>query len=183
MTHTRSITFLAAAAAVALIALVATGCGGGSDGADAATAPPTTATGSPATIGVADVDDFGSILVDSRDRTLYLFESDSGTKSSCHGACATAWPPLRVNGEPTTGSGVDASLIGTTPRSDGKPQLTYNGHPLYFYAGDQEPGDLNGQGSTAFGGAWFALSASGQAVSSETSSPSDGSSSGGGYGY
>jgi predicted lipoprotein with Yx(FWY)xxD motif len=183
MTRTRPITFLAGAAVVPLIALVAAGCGGGSDGAASATAPPTTATGQPATVGVADEDNLGSILVESRGRTLYLFQKDSGTRSACYGACAQDWPPLRATGQPTTGSEADASLIGTSARSDGKPQLTYNDHPLYLFSGDTEAGDLDGQGSTAFGGAWFALSPAGDAISSETSSSSDGSSSGGGYGY
>ena len=78
---------------------------------------------------------------------------------------------------PTVGSGANASLVGTTTRSDGNPQVTYNGHPLYLYTGDNEAGDTNGQGSTAFGGGWFALSPAGNEVSGQ------GSSSGGGYGY
>jgi len=136
MTRTRPITFLAGAAVVPLIALVAAGCGGGgSDGAASATAPPTTATGQPATVGVADEDNLGSILVESRGRTLYLFQKDSGTRSACYGACAQDWPPLRATGQPTTGSEADASLIGTSARSDGKPQLTYNDHPLYLFSG------------------------------------------------
>ena len=181
MTRTRPLTFLAGAAAVPLIALIAAGCGGG-DGASE-TALPTTATGQSATVGVANEGDLGSILVDSRGRTLYLFQKDSGTKSACYGACAQAWPPLRATGQPTTGSEADPSLIGTSSRSDGRPQLTYNGHPLYLFSGDTEAGDVDGQGSTAFGGAWFALSATGDAISDGTSSSSDGSSSGGGDGY
>ena len=181
MTRTRPLTFLAGAAAVPLIALIAAGCGGG-DGRRLGDRPPTTATGQSATVGVANEGDLGSILVDSRGRTLYLFQKDSGTKSACYGACAQAWPPLRATGQPTTGSEADPSLIGTSSRSDGRPQLTYNGHPLYLFSGDTEAGDVDGQGSTAFGGAWFALSATGDATN-ETSSSSDGSSSGGGYGY
>jgi ketosteroid isomerase-like protein len=72
--------------------------------------------------------------------------------------------------KPTVGSGANASMIGTTARSDGKPQVTYNGHPLYLYAGDQKAGDTNGQGVTAFGAAWYALSAAGNQVSGQPSS-------------
>jgi predicted lipoprotein with Yx(FWY)xxD motif len=124
------------------------------------------------------------ILVDSQGRTLYMFQKDSGMKSACFGACASDWPPLRASGKPTVSSGVNASMVGTTTRSDGKPQVTYNGHPLYLYTGDQKPGDTNGEGLTAFGGGWFALSPAGNQVSGQASSSGGGtSSSGGGYGY
>jgi predicted lipoprotein with Yx(FWY)xxD motif len=73
----------------------------------------------------------GKILVDSQGRTLYLFERDSGTKSACAGACAVEWPPLRATGKPTVGGGANASIVATSNRLDGKPQVTYNGHPLY----------------------------------------------------
>jgi predicted lipoprotein with Yx(FWY)xxD motif len=112
----------------------------------------------------------GNILVNSQGLTLYLFQADSGTTSTCFGACATAWPPLRATGQPTAGSGVTASLLGTTPRSDGNPQVTYNGHPLYLYVGDKKAGDTTGQGVTAFGGGWFALSPTGAQVTSAPSS-------------
>ena len=108
-------------------------------------------------------------------RTIYLFKKDAGTKSACFGACASAWPPVRANGKPTVGPGANASLVGTTARSDGTPQVTYNGHPLYLYSADQKPGDTNGQGLNAFGGGWFALSAGGNMVS--------GHGSGSGLGY
>ncbi len=183
MTRSRLITFIAGAAAVALIALVAAGCGGGGNGATAASAPPTTTTGHPATVGVANEGNLGTILVDSKGRTLYLFQKDSGTRSACFGACAQAWPPLRANGKPTIGSGADASMIGVSARSDGRPQVTYNGHPLYLYAGDQKPGDTNGQGITAFGGGWFALSAAGNQILGQASSSGGGSGSGGGGYY
>jgi predicted lipoprotein with Yx(FWY)xxD motif len=183
MTRTRPITFLAAAAAAGLIALAAVGCGGGDD-TTAASAPPTTAGGQAATVGTANEDDLGTILVDSNGLTLYLFEKDSGTTSACSGACASAWPPLRANGKPSVGSGVDAALVGTTTRSDGKPQVTYNGHPLYLYSGDQTAGDTNGQGSTAFGGGWYALTPAGDQVSDQASSSGGGGYySGGGGGY
>jgi predicted lipoprotein with Yx(FWY)xxD motif len=116
----------------------------------------------------------GKILVDSRGRTLYLFKKDSGSKSACFGACAAAWPPLRASGKPTVGSSLRASKVRTAKRSDGKPQVTYNGHPLYRFIGDKKAGDTNGQGLTAFGGRWFALSRTGHPVSSKPSTSSGG---------
>jgi predicted lipoprotein with Yx(FWY)xxD motif len=179
MTRNRHITFLVGVAAVALIALGVAACGGGDSGATAATTPPTTASGRPATVGTASVGSLGKILVDSQGHTLYLFGKDAGTKSACFGACASAWPPLRATGKPTVGSGATASMIRTAPRSDGKPQVTYNGHPLYLYAADQKPGDATGQGLSAFGAAWFTLSPAGNRVSGQATS----SGGNGGFGY
>jgi len=177
VTRSKSITFLTAAAVVSLSALALAACGGGGSNATASTTPPTTASGRPATVGVANNGNLGKILVDAQGRTLYLFQKDSGTKSACTGACAAAWPPLRASGKPVVGTGATASMVATAPRSDGKPQVTYNGHPLYRYSADQKPGDTNGQGVTAFGAAWFAVSPAGNMVSGT------GSSSGGGNGY
>ena len=182
MTSSRSIAFIASVVAVPLIAVGVAACGGGDNGATAATTPPTTASGHSATVGTANVGSLGKILVDSQGHTLYLFGKDAGTKSACFGACASAWPPLRATGKPTVGSGANASMIGTTPRSDGKPQVTYNGHPLYLYAADQNPGDATGQGLTAFGAAWFTVSPAGNQVSGQATS-SGGTSSGGGGGF
>lgn len=102
--------------------------------------------------------------VDSQGRTLYLLQKDSGTTSSCTGACAAAWPPLRSSGNPVVLGAANASLVGTTARSDGKPQATYNGHPLYSFVMDTKSGDANGEGLTAFGGTWFAVSPAGNPV-------------------
>ena len=173
MTQRRPVTFLAAAAAVPLVALAAAGCGGGG-GATAASLPPKTPSGHAATVGAANEGSLGTILVDSQRRTLYLFRSDSGTKSACTGACAIDWPPLRATGKPTVGGGATASIVATSARSDGKPQVTYNGHPLYLFVGDKKPGDTNGQGLTAFGAGWFALSSAGNQVSTPSSSGSGG---------
>ena len=185
MKRSKSIKLIAGLAAVPVIALVGAGCGGGSYGGDdnsaAASAPPKTASGQAATVGTASEGDLGTILVDSQGRTLYLFQKDSDAKSACFGACASAWPPLRDNSKPTVDSGLSSALVGTTSRSDGMPQVTYNGHPLYLFAGDEKPGDTEGQGSTAFGGAWLALTPSGDQATAQASSSS--SSSGGGYGY
>jgi predicted lipoprotein with Yx(FWY)xxD motif len=172
MTRKRSIMFLASVATTALALLAVAGCGGGSS----SPAAPTTKDGRSATIGVAK-EGLGTILVDSQARTLYLFKRDTGTTSTCTGACAGSWPPLLVNGTPTVGSGASASMVGTTRRPDGRPQLTYNGHPLYRFANDQKAGDTNGEGLTAFGGSWFAVSPAGNQVSGQPTNT------GGGYGY
>jgi predicted lipoprotein with Yx(FWY)xxD motif len=174
---------IAGLAALPVIALVAAGCGGSGGGGDsaAAAAPSKAAASQAATIGTASDGNLGTILVDSQGRTLYLFEKDSHTKSACYGACASAWPPLRDSAKPTVDSGLSAALVGTTPRSDGMSQVTYNGHPLYLFAGDEKPGDTEGQDSTAFGGAWLALNPSGDQATAQASSAS--SDSGGGYGY
>jgi len=168
MTRTTLIFLVAAAMA----ALVVAGCGGGDDQATAATR------GGSDAINMTDNGDLGKILTDSQGRTIYLFEKDMGSKSTCSGACATDWPPVTTTGKPTAGDGLTASMVGTTTRSDGTRQVTYNGHPLYLYIGDQKAGDTNGQAVDAFGAKWYALSAAGSAVTK-----SSGSGSGGGYSY
>jgi predicted lipoprotein with Yx(FWY)xxD motif len=174
MTSIRPLTPLHSVAAIALTALGIAACGGGDgDNSSTSAARPTTPTGRPATLGVAD-SGLGKILVDSRGRTLYLFQKDVGTRSSCTGACAAAWPPLRATGKPTAGTSLAAAKLGTTPRTDGKPQVTYNGHPLYLYSADQAAGDSNGQGVNAFGGGWFALSAAGNRVTATGTNPNPG---------
>jgi predicted lipoprotein with Yx(FWY)xxD motif len=176
MTRSKLITFLASAAVIPLVVVAVAACGGGG-GATAAT--PKTTSGASATVGVAN-SSLGSILVDSTGRTLYLFKADVGTNSACTGACASAWPPLLAAGKPTAGTGLAASKIATITRSGGNRQVTYNGHPLYLYVGDQKPGDVTGQGVTAFGAAWFALTPAGNQISASASSSGGVSGSGGG---
>src|SRR3954447_18752200 len=125
MTRSRFIAFVAGAAVAALTALSVAACGSGG-GASASTAPPKTTTGRPAMVGIANAAALGKVLVDSQGRTLYLFQKDSGTQSACAGACAKAWPPLRASGKPRVGTGANASLVATTPRSVGRPQVIYN---------------------------------------------------------
>jgi predicted lipoprotein with Yx(FWY)xxD motif len=177
MHHIRPATALLTAAAGPLITLAVAACGS-SGHANAAPAAPTRSSGQPATVGVTSTS-LGQILVDSQGRTLYLFQKDTGTTSTCTDACAAAWPPLRATGQPVVGKGANSSLIGTTPRADGAAQITYNGHPVYLFIKDQKPRDTNGEGVHGFGASWFALSPAGNQVSPPAASGS--TSSGGGY--
>jgi predicted lipoprotein with Yx(FWY)xxD motif len=172
MTRSKPITFLATAAVIPLTALAVAGCGGGNNATGASSPPKQKPTHTrPASVKVAN-SRLGKILVDATGRTLYLFKKDSGTKSACSGACASAWPPLRTSGKPVVGSGANALMVGTTTRSDGQPQVTYNGHPLYTFVKDQKAGDTNGEGLTAFGGSWFVLSPAGNQISKSGSASS-----------
>jgi|SRR3954451_20894057 predicted lipoprotein with Yx(FWY)xxD motif len=170
-------------ALVAVVALALAACSnGGDDSSDAAggnttaaTGPTeTTATGSSATgasgasgtvpegsssVMTAD-SDFGQIVVDAEGRTLYVFDPDEGKKSTCYDDCEASWPPLLTDGSPS-GDGVDASLLGTTERKDGSTQVTLDGWPLYYFAGDQAPGDTNGQG---VGEVWHVVAPDGTAI-------------------
>jgi len=106
----------------------------------------------------------GRILVDSKGITLYDFVKDKRGASSCYGACAALWPPLITKGKPHAGHGVRASLLGTTKRKDGKLEVTYNGHPLYYFVSDRKPGQTTGQGVNQFGGPWWVLSPAGKEI-------------------
>ena len=112
----------------------------------------------------------GKILVDGRARTLYLFEKDKNGKSACSGQCAKFWPPLLTKGKPKAGAGAKASLLGTTKRSDGTTQVTYNKHPLYTFLNDKnKPGSTKGEGLDAFGAEWYVLGANGKKIEKEGS--------------
>jgi predicted lipoprotein with Yx(FWY)xxD motif len=180
MTRNRYLTFLARAAIVPLAALAVAAYGGVSS-ASVSTAKQEATKAKRATVRVAKTN-LGKILVNSKGRTLYLFQADSGTTSACTDTCAAAWPPL-TNATPKVGKGAKASLAGTATRSDGKPQVIYNGHPLYTYSGDQKAGNTNGQGVNAFGGLWYVLSPTGTEITStpSTSGGSGGSSGSPGY--
>src|SRR5262245_33232276 len=106
----------------------------------------------------------GRIIVDSHGRALYLFGHDRHGKSSCYGMCATYWPALITHGKPRAINGAHGALLGTTRRRNGSMQVTYNRHPLYYYAGDSRPGQIAGAGQIAFGGRWDPVSATGRAV-------------------
>jgi predicted lipoprotein with Yx(FWY)xxD motif len=116
----------------------------------------------------------GTILVTSKSHTLYLFMKDKSGKSSCSGACAANWPPYLTTAKPRAGAGAKAALLGTTKRSNGKLQVTYNHHPLYTFKFDTKAGSTKGETVDAFGGEWYAVSAKGAKV--EPASPG-----GGGY--
>ena len=121
-----------------------------------------------ATVNVSESTEFGPILVDGEGMSLYLFMADtqdSGT-STCgdDDGCAAEWPPLISQGSPVAGEGVDAALLSTITRDDGSIQVTYNGWPLYLFAGDSAAGDTVGQGIDEFGGLWFLVSPTGEAI-------------------
>jgi predicted lipoprotein with Yx(FWY)xxD motif len=121
------------------------------------------ATGTNATVSLRKTK-LGPILVNSRGHTLYLFAKDRNGKSACSASCAKFWPPLLRHGKPTAGSGVKASLLGTTRRSNGSLQVSYNKHPLYTFVLDKRAGQTNGERRLAFGAKWYAVSAKGTAV-------------------
>jgi predicted lipoprotein with Yx(FWY)xxD motif len=170
----RKIRFLIAAAAPLAIALIAAGCGGStsgsaySSGGYGSTVQASAGNGGSgaAQVGVGD-SSLGRIVVDSNGRTLYLFEKDKNGRSACYGQCATYWPPLVSDGNPVARTGAEQSLLGTIPRRDGSQQATYAGHPLYLYAGDSIAGDVNGEGSQAFGAGWDALSPAGAKIEAD----------------
>ena len=121
-----------------------------------------------ATVNVSESADHGSILVDANGMALYAFMADTqnGDTSTCgdDDGCATEWPPLVSDGDPVAGEGVDASLLGTITRDDGTMQVTYNGWPLYLFEEDTAAGDTNGQGIDEFGGLWYLVSPTGEAI-------------------
>jgi predicted lipoprotein with Yx(FWY)xxD motif len=153
-------------AAVALVAVVViSGCGGSSYGSTSksTSTPSTTSSASTAAVGTA-VGPLGKHLVDGAGRTLYLFEADKPNKSNCSGACLSIWPAYATAGKPTAKGGVAAAKLGTTMGQNGKSIVTYNGHPLYYYAADQKPGDTGGQGLDQFGAEWYVLNAAGDKI-------------------
>lgn len=173
---------LLTAFALVAAALLAAGCGSSSTSAASGStsskssggygygAPAKSATTTAPATGSATVSSrmtsLGQVLVDGNGMTIYLFEKDKGTTSMCDSSCAKFWPPVTTSGAPKAGSGVTAAKLGTTKRADGTTEVTYNGHPLYLYAGDKSVGDVTGQGLNAFGALWYVLSPTGQAITS-----------------
>ncbi len=144
---------------MAVAAVLVLGVGAFAVAALAATAPT-----KPATVKVRSVS-LGKILVNGNSQTLYLFEKDKNGKSACSGACATNWPPLLTKGTPKGSGGVKSSLLGTTKRSDGTTQVTYNKHPLYRFKGDaNKVGATKGQGLDAFGAEWYVVGTNGKKI-------------------
>ena len=108
---------------------------------------------------------YGGALVDQRGFALYLFTHDRSAASTCYGACASAWPPFVVAKRPlAAGPGARQGLLGTVRRADGRLQVTYAGHPLYYYVDDKRPGQVLCQAVTEFGGTWLVVAPNGQAV-------------------
>jgi predicted lipoprotein with Yx(FWY)xxD motif len=128
------------------------GCGGGS----------TTDTSTRSAAVDVDRTSLGRVLADVHGRTLYLFAKDTSDRSTCSGACATVWPPLLTGGRPVARAGAASSQLGTTRRAGF--QVTYRGHPLYHYSGDEVPGETNGQELDQFGAFWYAVSPAGKAI-------------------
>src|SRR5689334_9123051 len=136
-------------------------------------------------VGSASSPSFGTVLTGPNGMTLYTHAGDTATSSTCTGACATAWPPLATNGQPTAGSGVTGQL-GSLARPDGTTQVTYGGMPLYYWQGDTKAGDATGNGVEGFsiatvGGSGAAPKASDPAPAASAAPPASGS--GGKYGY
>jgi predicted lipoprotein with Yx(FWY)xxD motif len=188
---------VAALAAIAISALALAACGSSSSSnssASSSTAAPAAASSTSSTsatttaaaaavsgitIGTAKAHGH-TYLTGMSGRSVYLWVADTSDKSNCSGACAQAWPPVTTKGKPTAGAGVNAADLGTTMRSDGTEQVTYNGHPLYYFVADKTAGSTAGQGSSGFGAKWWLVDTSGSAITSSGSSSggSSGSSSG-----
>jgi predicted lipoprotein with Yx(FWY)xxD motif len=171
----------ASAVATGGVALVLTlaACGGGSSGgSDQVKAQSNGA--APAAVATHS-GPLGTYLTDGKGRTLYIFAADTSSKSTCNGACTSEWPPLTTTGTPTTKGGATASMVATSARSDGTTQVTYAGHPLYYFSGDAATGDMKGQGKRDFGGLWTIAGPDGSALaqksgsSGASSSPTDSS--------
>ena len=175
--------FTALAAVALALGIAVAGCGGSSSSSAPASGGGTNASGgssgsygsgyggggsssaSAVTLKAAS-SPLGSILVDQDGKTLYLFEADSPNKSNCSGGCLNLWPPVMASGKAAAGSGVTAGMIGT---ATGSSQVTYAGHPVYWFSGDTKAGDTNGQGLDDFGGEWYAISPAGKAVVGQSS--------------
>ena len=163
------------------IALTAAACGGSSSGGGGTQTVDAGSGGgtSDAAVVTTHSGPDGAHLTDGSGRTLYMFAKDKGSTSSCSGDCAKEWPPFTSSAAAKAKGSATGSMLGTTPRDDGSTQVTYAGHPLYYFADDSAAGDMNGQGEDDFGGLWSAVTPDGSALAAAepSSSPSDGGSS------
>ena len=156
------------AVGVSAIVLLA-GCGSGSSGSESgSTAAPAKGSGAPAAlvgpVAVAQATGpLGVYLVDGAGRTLYLFEADTGGVPSCIDACTTTWPPMIAAATPTADAGIPADKLATVARSDGSNQVRFAEHPLYYFTGDQQAGQTNGQGNS---GQWWIVGPDGNPIKS-----------------
>jgi predicted lipoprotein with Yx(FWY)xxD motif len=152
----------------AVLALLSVACGSSTQsagGSTPATVPTPASTG--ATVAVATSPKYGQILVDGKGISLYMFVADAGTQSTCYSSCAAIWPPLLTTGAPQAISGAQATLLGTTTRTDGKVEVTYAGHPLYYFFKDKASGDTLGQGVDGFGALWWVMAPSGALITTK----------------
>ena len=192
MLSLRKFRFYGSTALGLAVALVVAACGSSSSShhssKHAASSTPTSTNASATSTAVKTVHSpLGTILVGPNGRTLYLWVADSMNKSNCSGACAKAWPPLTTTGKAAASGGAMSADLGTIARSGGTKQVTYKGHPLYYFIGDTAAHQVKGQGSTSFGAKWWVVAPSGAAItkaasSKSSSSGSSGGSSGGGWG-
>ena len=159
---------LKAVAGSALAVLAVTGCASSSKPAASSAATGGTASGA-AVVASAD-GSMGAFLTDGAGRTLYLWLGDPSSTSKCTGQCATYWPPLLTSGTPTASGMADSKLLATSKRADGTTQVTYAGHPVYYFSGDKTAGATNGQGQNAFGYLWWVVSPAGAGITSGGSS-------------
>ena len=186
MTRTRLLVVL-------LCALVVAACGGrgdassdggsGSAGQVATPAPASTLAPNPDPADSVAVGEtaLGRTLTDLEGRTLYAFTKDEGGKSGCYDDCAVTWPAFTVRGKVMAGAGVEVDWLATAERREGTTQVTYKGMPLYYFSGDQQPGDINGQG---VGGIWFTVAPDGALIRAAAGDGgTEDSKSDGGYGY
>jgi len=99
---------------------------------------------------------FGTMLFDEGNQAIYIWEVERSATPQCYGDCARAWPPVLTDGEPVAAGQVQAGLLGTSPRDDGTTQVTYNGHPLYYYV-DEGPGEVRCHNVATHGGLWWVI--------------------------
>lgn len=159
------------------VALLVAACSTGSSGTAAAgssspagaSSSSAAAGGSGSTVITTVSSSAGTFLANSSGHAVYLWTKDSDGMSACSGACAGAWPPVTTTGTVTASGGAKSSDLGTITRSDGTKQVTYDGHPLYFFSGDSGPGMASGQGNDGFGAKWWLVSPSGSDVTSAVS--------------
>ena len=126
------------------------------------TVPPETSAAEGTTVVVED-SEFGPMLFDDTGQAIYLFDVETTAEPQCYGECAEAWPPVYTDGEPVAGKGVDTALLGTTERSDGRVQVTYNDHPLYFYANEGKH-EVLCHDVFLNGGNWYVVQPGGEAA-------------------
>jgi predicted lipoprotein with Yx(FWY)xxD motif len=182
----------AVVAGVAATAIVVAACSSGgssTSSAPAKTAPAAAGSSAASTSGSSGASEITTatssgttFLTDGSGRAVYLWVKDTGKASQCSGACAGAWPPVTASGSVTVGGSASSSDLGTITRSDGTKQVTYDGHPLYYFAGDSSAGQANGQGSDGFGAKWWLVSPAGADVTATVTAFTGGSSGSGSSG-